>query len=158
MEPAHDIRVRMGEASVGQAGDVLHAILGSCVGIGLLWRQRGICGLAHCLLPEAPAGSPAPATKYVSSALPALLVRMGASQPQYEQLDAVLAGGACMVPHTKMPRHGQIGEQNADMARRLLAAAGIRVVHADLGGDHGRRLLIDCGDYHYDSKVIAGRG
>lgn len=156
MEPPNDIRVRMCEASIGQSGDVLHAILGSCVGIGLLWRKRGICALAHCLLPEAPPGDTGLAAKYVSSALPALLNQMGASKAQYAEIDAVIAGGACMVSRTTMPRHGQIGEQNAETARRLLAAARIRIVHADLGGDLGRRLRIDCGDYHYDSHTIAG--
>jgi chemotaxis protein CheD len=40
--------------SIGSGDDVLRATLGSCVGIGLLWRERAIYGLAHCLLPEAP--------------------------------------------------------------------------------------------------------
>lgn len=156
MPSPHDIRVRMCEASIGQPGDVLHAVLGSCVGIGLLWRKRGMCALAHCLLPEAPPGDTGPAAKYVSSALPALLTHLGASKAQYTEIDAVIAGGACMVPRAKTPRHGQIGEQNAQTARRLLAAAGIRVVHADLGGDLGRRLRIDCTEYHYESHTIAG--
>ena len=49
-----DIQVRMCEVKLGSGSDVLHAILGSCVGIGLLWRNRGLYAMAHCLLPESP--------------------------------------------------------------------------------------------------------
>ncbi|WP_175772532.1 hypothetical protein [Paraburkholderia phenazinium] len=52
MTEAREIQVHMCAIGIGQGHDVLRATLGSCVGIGLLWRERAIYGLAHCLLPD----------------------------------------------------------------------------------------------------------
>lgn len=54
MTGGREIQVHMCAIGIGGGEDVLRTTLGSCVGIGLLWRARGIYGLAHCLLPEAP--------------------------------------------------------------------------------------------------------
>ena len=43
--------VGMGEVRIGRRGEILRATLGSCIGIGVIWRQGGRCALAHCLLP-----------------------------------------------------------------------------------------------------------
>lgn len=156
MREGRDIQVRMCEASVGRDDDVLRAILGSCVGIGLFWRERGICGLAHCLLPEAPPQREAShhAAKYVTDALPWLVRQMGLERVHYPQIEAVLAGGACMVQHRVVPKHGLIGEQNIQAAQRVLSRAGIRVVHEDVGGECGRQLVIDCGQQHYAVRKV----
>lgn len=154
MRDGEDIQVRMCEARVGRGDDVLHAILGSCVGIGLLWRQRGLYGLAHCLLPESPQPGDDRGAKYVTTALPTLLSLMQLDRSHHGEVEAVIAGGACMVQHATPPRHGLIGEQNASMAQRLLAQTGIRVVHVDVGGDSGRQILIDCAQHHYAVRII----
>ncbi|TBR40077.1 MULTISPECIES: chemotaxis protein CheD [Dyella] len=155
MLEGRDIQVRMCEIGIGSQGDVLRAILGSCVGIGLLWRNRGICGLAHCLLPESPAEKASVGAKYVTDALPSLTALMGLERRHFRHVEAVVAGGACMVQHKVMPRHGLIGEQNVQAAKRLLAASGIRVVHEDVGGECGRQIIIDCGSYNYAVRQVA---
>lgn len=143
MNPA-EVHVKMCEVRTGSGHQVLRTTLGSCVGIGLLWRGRDLCGLAHCLLPASNARAPAPSAKFVTDALPSLLQLMGASRPDHRQLEAVLAGGACMVQPVRPAPYGLIGEQNVEMASRLLAEAGIRVIHADTGGSSGRQLVIEC--------------
>ncbi|WP_114240083.1 chemotaxis protein CheD [Dyella sp. C9] len=154
MEATREIQVRMCELHGGSGQDILRATLGSCVGIGLLWRQQGRYALAHCLLPEAPANAAAFGAKYVSDAVPSLLSLLEVPASRIDQLEAVLAGGACMVTHATPPRHGLIGEQNARAAQRLLAAAGIRVVHQEVGGECGRQLLIDCARHQYHVRTI----
>ncbi|PXV61794.1 chemotaxis protein CheD [Dyella jiangningensis] len=154
MPDGQDIQVRMCEVRIGRGNDVLRAILGSCVGIGLLWRRRGVYGMAHCLLPESPHGPPEQGAKYVTGAMPSLLAMMELERRQHEEVEAVVAGGACMVQHASMPRHGLIGEQNARMAQRLLAETRIRVVHVDVGGDSGRQLVIDCAQHQFAVKTI----
>jgi chemotaxis protein CheD len=139
-----DLHVKMCEVRTGSGRQVLRTTLGSCVGIGLLWRGRNLCGLAHCLLPESAQRAPAPSAKYVTDALPSLLQLMGVARADHPQLEAVVAGGACMVQPVRAAPHGLIGEQNARMAERLLAEAGIRVIHSDTGGTSGRQLSIDC--------------
>jgi chemotaxis protein CheD len=154
MSEGQDIQVRMCEVKVGSGKDVLRAILGSCVGIGLLWRRRGIYGMAHCLLPEPPHSSPELGAKYVTGAMPTLLSMMELERRQQEEVEAVIAGGACMVQHAVMPRHGMIGEQNARMAQRLLAETRIKVVHVDVGGESGRQLVIDCAQHQFAVRTI----
>lgn len=48
------IRVRIGQLAVERRPVILKATLGSCVGVAMLWHERGVYGLAHCLLPTAP--------------------------------------------------------------------------------------------------------
>jgi chemotaxis protein CheD len=156
MNTSRDIQVRMCELAVGSADDsrILRATLGSCVGIGLMWRERSIYGLAHCLLPGPPIdappapGRPVASAKYVIDALPALLAMMKAEHAPEGEIEAVLVGGANMMQH-RTPIHEPIGEQNARMAQQILAVAGLRVVHMDVGGECGRQLTIDCEQHHY---------
>lgn len=158
MDNARDVQVRMCQLAVGSGQDVLRAILGSCVGIGLMWRERSLYGLAHCLLPEPPRGEPANeerGAKYVTHAIPALLAMMEAGRAPRGSIEAVLAGGANMVNLSPPPRHGPIGEQNVRTAQRLLESAGMRVVHVDVGGECGRQLSIDCAQHQYMVKRIA---
>ncbi|HEU4670027.1 MAG TPA: chemotaxis protein CheD [Dyella sp.] len=149
-----DVHVKMCEARAGHGDEILRTTLGSCVGIALLWRERRRSALAHCLLPEPPNGSAPTAAKYVTDALPTLLRLIGAEPAEHRQLEAVVAGGACMVRQDRPAPYGLIGEQNTQMAQRLLAEAGIRVVHTDTGGTSGRQLSIDCRTQHYAVRIF----
>jgi chemotaxis protein CheD len=150
----HDLHVKMCEVRTGSGRQVLRTTLGSCVGIGLLWRGRDLCGLAHCLLPESSSRSAAPSAKFVTDALPSLLQMMGAARADHAQLEAVIAGGACMVQPVRPAPYGLIGEQNTQVATRLLTEAGIRVIHTDVGGTSGRQLSIDCHSQQYAVRTF----
>jgi len=159
MSSQRDVQVRMCEIAVstGDEAKILRATLGSCVGIGLLWRSRATYGLAHCLLPE-PSGNARGASprtpqagngaKYVIEALPKLLSMMHADEACEGEIEAVLAGGANMM-HRRTAVHEPIGELNVRMARQMLAHARLKVVHVDVGGECGRQLTIDCEQHHY---------
>ncbi|MEX0139287.1 chemotaxis protein CheD [Massilia sp. LMS1-1-1.1] len=146
----HDLplhHVGMGQLSVGTHGEQLQALLGSCIGIGFIWKNGPCCGLAHCLLPEAPGADSVLGARYVSQAVPSLLRLMGVRQADYADIDVVLAGGASMFG----PRNGrlQIGRQNAEAAQKYLDQCGLHVSFCALGGRHGRQLLIDCASRSY---------
>jgi chemotaxis protein CheD len=176
---ARELQVHMCQIAIGGGNDVLRATLGSCVGIGVLWRERSLYGLAHCLLPEAPAdagvtgvtgasGAPASASastsgsastsasaaKYVSQAVPALMKMMEIPRAAHRSVEVVLAGGANMVRYVREPHHAPIGELNVRTAQRLLAALNLRIVHTEVGGECGRQLLIDCGQHAYAVKTF----
>ena len=155
MSSSREIHVRMCELAVGQGQDVLRATLGSCVGIGLMWRERGLYGLAHCLLPEAPGAACSIGAKYVTQAIPSLLTLMHAKDADPASIEAVLVGGANMMHSLQPARHSPIGEQNAITAERLLAKLGLKVVHADVGGECGRQLSIHCSEHRYAVKQIS---
>ncbi|HEY2000137.1 chemotaxis protein CheD [Paraburkholderia sp.] len=157
MTETREILVHMCAIGIGNGidHDVLRATLGSCVGIGLLWRERGIYGLAHCLLPDAQNRPEGLGAKYVTQAVPSLLALMQVQRASHHALEAVLAGGANMVHYVRRPSHAPIGEQNVRTAQQLLETLGVRVVHTDVGGECGRQLLIDCHEHAFVVKKIA---
>jgi chemotaxis protein CheD len=165
-EPAAEaeVIVRIGEAKRASSG-VLKATLGSCVGIGLLWRSRRRCVLAHCLLPDAPtSGGPLSAfgedawshsnARYVEHALPVLFRLLEIERGAHAELEAVLVGGASLA---KLGRGaaGLIGQHNIEAARARLAAAGIRIVLERTGGVRGWQVMLDAGQLVCSAREIA---
>jgi chemotaxis protein CheD len=131
-----------GKLEVAEGDQVLTALLGSCVGIGMIWRARGRCGLAHCFLPDGVGIGGATAARYVSAAVPALLAALGVKREQYGEVEVVVAGGARML---HLPGgEGAVGRRNIAAAHAHLSARGLQVEYEDVGGSHGRRLSIDC--------------
>jgi chemotaxis protein CheD len=136
------VQVGIGQLKIGNRTDQLQALLGSCVGIAFIWKKRGRCGLAHCLLPEAPDAQGEISARYVSQAVPALLLLIGATEADYPDIQVVLAGGATML-NARSSRL-QIGQQNADAAKRHLRKSGLNVQYCRIGGKCGRTLTVDC--------------
>jgi len=135
--------VGIGEVKTGGRGEVLKATLGSCVGIAFLWKQGGRCGLAHCLLPEAPAPGIGLGigARYVSQAIPSLLKLMGIRKQDYPDVEVVIAGGARMF---RARPGGHVGSANAEAAQKYLLRHGLAVSRSEIGGRRGRRIVIDC--------------
>ena len=135
--------VRMGELAVAaKGGATLVSIgLGSCIGLALVDRARGIAGLAHVMLPAAPAdgvaGTPG---KFADHAVPALLKELASLGSRPGRLEAVLVGGARMF---SVGSSMDIGARNDDAARAALAAARIPVRAADTRGSTGRTIRVD---------------
>ena len=146
-------QVGMGQLSVGAHDEQLQALLGSCIGIGFLWKKGGRCGLAHCLLPEAPTLDGSLGARYVNQAVPSLLRLMGVRLADYPDIDVVLAGGASMFGgrNTRL----QVGRQNVEAAQKYLERCGLHVSFCALGGCHGRQLLIDCAEHSYAVTEVA---
>jgi chemotaxis protein CheD len=138
-----EVMVRMGELAVAaKGGAVLVSIgLGSCIGLALIDRAKGIAGLAHVMLPATPAdghgGTPA---KFADHAVPALLEQLTPLGSRPTRLEAVLVGGARMF---SLGSTMDIGARNDDAARAALAAARIPVRAADTRGSTGRTIRVD---------------
>lgn len=69
-------------------------MLSSCVGIAFIWTKGGRCGLAHCLLPKSPSSNGLIGARYVSQAVPSLLLLMGIKELDHPNGQVILAGGA----------------------------------------------------------------
>ena len=152
--PAGPFRhVGIGELKIGGRTEHLKALLGSCVGIAFLWKKRGRCGLAHCLLPETDVQQWEPSARYVSQAVPSLLRLMGASAADYADIEVVVAGGGMMLDGCSS--RFQIGQQNAEAARKHLGLYGLNVRDCRVGGKSGRTLTIDCATGEYRIEDIA---
>jgi chemotaxis protein CheD len=134
--------VGMGEVRVCSRGEVLRATLGSCIGIAVIWKKRGRCGLAHCLLPEAPGQTIRIGARYVSQAVPSLMALLGAKPADHPDIEVIIAGGARMLrTRAGLPNVGQL---NTQAARFYLAQAGLQVDRIDVGGRRGRQITVDC--------------
>lgn len=136
--------VRMGEIVVSKrAGDELVARgLGSCIGLALVDRSAGVVGLAHIVLPESTETDREPG-KFADLAVPELIDRVCRAGANSCRLEAVLAGGARMFELGDL----DIGARNADAVRKGLAASGVGVRAAEVGGNRGRTMrvtVVDC--------------
>ncbi len=144
-ERGEQVHVRMGELALGRSPELLKATLGSCVGIALLWKSRGLYALAHCLLPCAPAPYPPGGARYVDQAVEAMLQRLQAGPGDCAQIEAHLAGGASMREGAAgAGRVPPVGALNTEAALRLLEARGIAVRSSDTGGTCARQMRLDC--------------
>lgn len=150
----HTRHVLAGQMQIGAGEQVLTALLGSCVGIGMIWRNGRRCALAHCLLPETDTVAQVKGARYVSAAVPGMLRALGVRREQYGELEVVVAGGASMLAGLRGAE--PIGRRNVQAAREHLARRGLRVRYEDVGGHQGRRLSIDC-DSHSCCVVGIGR-
>lgn len=149
--------VKIGQIHTGQDGVLLKAILGSCVGIGFIWKEKGLYALAHCLLPEAPPNSPNHKGKFVDQAVVNLIKKIGASTEQdVKELRAVVAGGGQMMVDEKIYASplGKVGVENLKAAKKFLNQYKIRTIAFEPGGDRGTQISIDCttGEYRI-SKI-----
>lgn len=149
------IHVSIGEVKIGKGRDILRASLGSCVGIALLWPDRKIYGLAHCLLPEAPQGAGnGIGGRFVTQAIPSLLALMKIREPDYSEIDAVIAGGGNMTAPIGAKTEELIGTLNTKIAETILRGLKIRIVHKEIGGETGRRVDVYCETGTYTVKEI----
>jgi chemotaxis protein CheD len=135
--------VRMGElAAAGAAdGQLVTLGLGSCIGLVLIDRRRGVAGLAHVVLPASGGNSEVNQFKFADHAVPELIdrvVTLGARRPL---LEAVLVGGASMF--AAIGSSMEIGARNEDAVRDALSANRIRVSAAATGGARGRSVRVD---------------
>ncbi|MNY78206.1 Chemoreceptor glutamine deamidase CheD [compost metagenome] len=62
----------------------------------------------------------------------------------------VLAGGASMFSSKRLC----VGQENTAAAHKYLSQCGLQVRYCELGGCHGRQLLIDCERHSYKIKEI----
>jgi chemotaxis protein CheD len=134
--------VRMGEASASNAsGDTLACIgLGSCIGLALVDRVKGVAALAHVMLPESTQPDPPQPYKYADLAVTALIELVVGSGASRTRLEAALVGGAAMFA---FGGSGQdIGARNTTAVTRLVEAARIPIRAAETGGSKGRTVRV----------------
>ena len=130
------ITVVQGECRISdRPGDVLSAVLGSCVAVCLYDPTRRIGGMNHFLLPFGrETGSERP-LRYGLFAMESLindLMKIGARK---SRLEAKIFGGARISADLR-----DIGQANAVFAKEFLATEGIACVAESLGGTQARRV------------------
>lgn len=140
-QAACETNVGMGQIAVAQDPHRLTAVLGSCVGIALYHPRLRFGALAHVVLPRSNGQSATPG-KYADTAVSHMLGLLRQRGVGPAGLVARLAGGAMMFgsPNSAM----QIGRDNVLAATEALQAAGIPLAAEEVGGQKGRRVVLDC--------------
>jgi chemotaxis protein CheD len=134
--------VRVAQAAVGGPDDTLVTLgLGSCVAIVLHDPEARVGGMAHVLLPEpALSRDQGNASKFATTAVPALVQEMARLGARPGRLKARLIGGAAMFQTLMVPGSLNMGARNIIASRQALERAGIPVVAEAVGGDFGRSV------------------
>lgn len=130
------INIGVAQMAVSENPGVLRTILGSCVGICIYERNKKIGGLAHILLPKNPGDSNP--EKYADTAIPMLIQQLLKRGGKKEFMSAKIAGGASMFKFKSTTTLANIGDNNVETTKQILAKHGIPVVAEDVGGSAGR--------------------
>jgi chemotaxis protein CheD len=134
--------VLIGEIRIASNG-ILKATLGSCVAVALIDRKRGLCGLAHCLLPYATQGSQPGNARFADRALQNLLLAGGWDTHARRRLKGFLAGGARMIPENGSNRL-TVGDMNVSAAQASFDEHNIPYNILEVGGTEGYSVIVDC--------------
>lgn len=148
------IDVHIGQVAVARNGELLKAILGSCVGIGIIWREKAICGLAHCLLAESPAPTFAIGGRFVDQAFRSLIAMMKIRPDDLDKVQVVIVGGGNMTNPGAKNSADLVGAHNFRTALKEAKTHCLRIVHSDGGGEEGRKIFINAADYTFKVEKI----
>ena len=159
-EPPAIVSVAIGQWAVAAAP----ARSRRCWGRAWVWSfitgPRKLGGVAHIVLPRARGNVDHPG-KYADTAIPALIAdidrRLGENSRQ--RLTAKLAGGASMFQvESPISENSQlnIGQRNQETIEQILGELAIPILARDLGGNFGRRLILDTVSGNVTIKVPGG--
>ena len=134
-----DVFLRPGDCFVGDGGQRVHTILGSCVAITLWHPATQAGGMCHFVLAHRPRAV-APDARYGDDALQAMIDGLAELGVPARECEAKAFGGGAM-----FGRHGpfHIGRRNGEAARGLLARHGIALRSEHLYGHGHRRIVFD---------------
>lgn len=142
MSEANVIKVKMAEAQVGKAPQVLEAPgLGSCVAVCLYDPTLKVGGLAHTMLPSLSdwggAKPPANPMRFADYAIDWMISELKKFGSLPSQLEAKVVGGADMFKLDK-DNPGGIGSQTIKTVEEKLKILGVKLRAEDVGENVGR--------------------
>ena len=139
--PSKEIYLHPGQMCVSREPSQISMILGSCAGICLFDRSKGIGGATHYMLPEWD-GSGSSSNRYGDIAIDALLKQFQSFGSRASDLEATVLGGACMfeVFRSEDGSGDHIGSRNVNLAFQIFSRLGIAIAARDTGGINGRKI------------------
>ena len=141
-----------GEFHVSKVPTQLTTILGSCVSICLWDSSNLVGGMNHFIFPEWNNGEGA-STRFGNLATLALLENLLALGCEPARMKAKVFGGAALFSNANHYANS-LGAKNTEIAKRLLADAGIEIVAQDTGGHNGRKVVFHTDDCSAWSRKV----
>ena len=126
-----------GQLKTGTSTPLIYqAYLGTCLGVALFDRKKGIGGMIHILLPEPPGFSSTPDfhEKYASTGVPRLINQLLDMGADTDTLEASIAGGALVGPVSRQDIDLDIGGRSFEIASTILKAHRIKTIQSETGG------------------------
>jgi chemotaxis protein CheD len=122
--------------------DLITLGLGSCIGLVIFDQISKTAGMVHIMLPDSREAKDLPKPgKFADTAVPLLLEELARLGVNKSQLRAKMAGGAQMFSMPgKESAIFSVGNRNIEATKKMLSAAGIRIVAEDTGGNKGRSV------------------
>jgi chemotaxis protein CheD len=117
---------------------VISAVLGSCVSVCVFDRKKRIGGINHFQYPFIYQQNQATA-RYGNIATQTLIRMMVDNGSRIKHLEAQIIGGAYN-PHVSSRN---VGEENARIARKVLAKERVALTSEDVGGELGRKIIFN---------------
>lgn len=143
LKPAlpREVHLQPGDWHFAGGGTRIHTLLGSCVSLVFWHPRRRLGGMCHFMLPTR--GRPAAELdgRYGDEAMLLLLEAMRSRDSKPAEFQLRIFGGGNMFPNFKSLPRGHVGQQNIDMANRLVARYGL-VTHGEHVGGIGHRHII----------------
>lgn len=128
-------------------------ILGSCVAVCLWDEETKYGGMNHYLLPLWN-GEGVPTPKYGNVAIPKLIGKFQERGIDPRRLKAKLFGGANLLMGQNKEKISFIGERNIEIAWEILRKYKIPVISYDLGGNTGRKIIMNTSNFEIRLKKI----
>lgn len=113
-------------------------VLGSCISVCLWDPVSKIGGMNHYLLPLWN-GEGLPSPKYGNIANTRLIERMLELGANKKRLKAKVFGGSSNFSQSTV---FNVSERNIILARDMLQEAGIPIISSEVGGQHGRKIIL----------------
>lgn len=140
-----DVYLQPGDLHFAGVGTRIRTLLGSCVSL-VFWHPRHrLGGMCHYMLPTRGLPGRKLDGRYGDEAMQLLLEAMSAHGTWVKEYHVRIFGGGNMFPHigarARSTRH--VGQQNIDMAYKLLATYGLMSHGEHVGGTGHRHLLFD---------------
>ena len=158
MTPANEHHAQIGQVKIGRPGEYLHALLGSCIGIGVLHPDEQVYGLAHCLLSKSPDPIKKIGARHVDQAVYSLMKLMDIHEENRRRVNVFIAGGGNMTQAEDASTSRLVGSVNSEFAKKLLRQKRLRLIHEEVGGCNARKVIIDCSTGEYEIKNIPRLG
>lgn len=149
------IKVGMADLKTGKGTDMLTTLgLGSCIGLTFYDPTSKIGGLVHYMLPDSTKlKNNSNIAKFGDTGIRELynqVIAMGANK---YRLVAKIAGGAKMFEVSGLSGIGNVGDRNAEAAKKTLKELGVKLIAEDTGLNYGRTVELHCdtGEFYVKS-------
>jgi chemotaxis protein CheD len=145
------LSLNIGQIIVVEDPSLISTVLGSCVSVCLFSPHKKMGGMIHYALPyQFDHNLDEDPLRYGDQAIPILIEEMRKlSLGPVSSLKAKIIGGANCLVRASGGGFNNIGEQNIQMARDILASHQIEVIGEHVGGEVGRKVFF----YTADGRV-----